>query len=988
LRLVAEEMERDPLWAPWVKTLFYSAVAGSEDYLAAGLSIDWDEYVGLIPKPVVGVVSPEWAAKHFTKDNIPRGVISLTLTTVYTVMDRSPNEWERELMAANLGYDEWAVAAVILGLNCMHPAVLSWLVERHLHWLPLNKWKDDLKPLLDSLRRCPYLVGVPLPQQEVYRLRKIFTCTYRSDEEADWPAQVDVREQTLPVHMVLNNRGLLQRKGWTDRIDAALRDIWNKVIGDQVASARQVTIDEWWESRWAWAPSGSTSNRHLLKPINQADVRLAPSDRAGKKTVFEEMPDDAPFKILASTPIEIARPSTKPEPGGKQRALFASADESFIVASYASLNVEKFMNVDGIVGKQTPSDVAAWVVRSATARPCTWWLSLDYSAYNEGHEHRDMASVSWQAARAWARIGGVTPWAQQRALAAMWVACSHMNVWVSWPSGARRTFAGLFSGHRDTARDNSVLHGAYARIAEEDALKLDPALRINSRAFCGDDEDTEFDDWIGSLHYYIVHLMQGHALKPTKQAGGKTHEFLQRIFVPGQHPLRPLWSMLAQTASGNWYKDSNIWYSAAIPAVSDNCWQLHVRGMPLVWARRLAVETLNAMMRTPGEDGWTRLEWWKYRNGDKPHPLWYGLGADFEAPPDVMPKVVPHHDVSGNATAAWIRKQRRRFTLMDETKWEQYAAECMKDSYNRLYTRERLKLQTAAAAELWPARSSEIPVSDFTVGELPPMDPLVLYRLCAGQPGDRRPASMDEVASRFGIDARLLSLIGGFDRLLAQARPEMAAFYEHPAVPSLFDLRLYRTDDALTSWAKNTQAIAMMLPLGTTPKPRRGMEVLSADKVPVNVVDVYYAPNGAGKTTFARASNGRIIDADALLLEVSEWRELLRLARKVDRPQVSAQISAFIANEMVSRGATGMAWQAAPHTWLAPRAMRTFDVRITIVRPQRQLLMERLSQRGWSAEYIHKRLDEWDAGVTRIFTTPRLTSAERHNITIQDEFKA
>ncbi|GFM95113.1 RNA-dependent RNA polymerase [viral metagenome] len=896
------------------------------------------------------------------------------MTTVFSVLDREPVLWERELWAVNAGHPEWSAAAIVLGLNCMPPSVLAWLVERRIQQLPLNIWRTELKPFMDAIRRCPRLVNCTASPVEVLSLRKMLNCTWRDKTEADWEEQERVRMHEPAVHMALLPNGLLSRNAWRQMMDTELHELAMRVIGQQTDGVQQPGLLEWWDSRWAWAPSGSTSNRHLFAGLIASDDRLDTGARAGKKAAFEEMDDAAVLRVLLSPPIDVARASTKPEPGGKQRPLFASDDENFMVASYASLNIEKFMNVDGIVGKQTPADVAEWAVRSHNLQLGTTWLSLDYSAYNEGHELIDLYTLNMALGRAWLTAGPATRASLERALCCRWVARAHMNAWISRDGVLKRAISGLFSGHRNTARDNSLLHGAYAKVATRCALYVDECAASLYAAYCGDDEDAEFTDWIAALHYYVIHRLCGHEMKPSKQMAGRQHEFLQRVFVPGEHPLRPLWAMLAQTASGNWYSDTFIWYEMAIPAVSDNCWGLHVRGMPLVWARRLAVETLNAMMRTPSptDAGWDKLEWWKYRNGKQPHPLWHGLGNECHIPPALVEKVPPGVGASGRATDAWIRKQRRRFTLQDPLRWDEYRRECMTESYNKLYTRVRVDQQATKAKTDWPARESAIPLCDFAIGELQPISAHRLYDMCAAQPGDRRPVSTDELAARFGVDAKLLQLIGGFHEMLTQLAPHEASLYENPLEERQIDLRLYKTDDALTSWAKNTAAVVTYYkpiphPL---PLPKLGMSLQTAP-----TLHVMLAPNLAGKTTYVHDRSG-VLDGDLLLLEHEGWRQRLRLTRKWPWAQDAAMMSQAVWNACVRRQANTIVWQVGLSTWLAPRSHRAFDVLVTLVDPGIAELIRRGLNRCWSPEMTAKRYQRWLDGVAPAKWRHLLTAAE------------
>jgi len=102
-------------------------------------------------------MGPVAMSEAFSKGDSGTGsIIQLTITTVYEVLQRAPNSWERELMGANLGHMQWSVAAMILGINSLSAAHRRLLIdEYHMHWVPLNLWRVVFKDWIVALRRCP-----------------------------------------------------------------------------------------------------------------------------------------------------------------------------------------------------------------------------------------------------------------------------------------------------------------------------------------------------------------------------------------------------------------------------------------------------------------------------------------------------------------------------------------------------------------------------------------------------------------------------------------------------------------------------------------------------------------------------------------------------------------------------------------------------------------------------------------------------------------
>jgi hypothetical protein len=969
-----------PLEGSWVKTLFLNGLAGAEDYLRCGLATA--QPVVTEARPVrLKHVNPELCKERFTRGDVPRGSYPLTLTTVYTVLARHPEPWEEELMGANVGGPEWSVAAMILGMNCLEPQTRQYLVTARMHWVRLECWPQQFKQWATAARRCPALEGVD-DKLAGYRIRKVFNCCLRNKDAADWEAEYSNRTDGVKVHFALDGLNLSHTM-WTRMVAAKLKGIATDVVSSTINAQKLPSMEEWWASRWGWAPSGSTSLRRKIKDGEAADERLGTQSRPGKKTIVENLPEDFPQQTLLARPGDVARASTKNEPGGKNRALYAHMDEAFFVASYASLHVEKFMNTGGMVGKQTPADVARWLAASNQMLPADVWTSIDYADFNQGHETKDMAMLDFAFAAAWKAQAKSRPELWQRYRCSLWVALSHFRRYVSWPSGgATRILGGLWSGHRNTARDNTILHKAYAEVADAQLKKFMPHASKGYEAYCGDDEDTKHNSFPAALMYYLIHDLNGHALGPAKQMAGRTHEFLQRIAVPGQHTIRPLFAMLAQTASGNWYKDNYTWYGNAVGAVSDNCWELYVRGMPIRWARTLAAETLNAMMRVPTEQGWYQLEWWAMRNGTKGHPLWVGLPGAENTAPALTAKVAPRVGVPTNATDAWINKLKPYAPGASQAQWDTYRRELAADSYSKVLVDTRLTRQREETLDLWPPRSSTVPQACFgaPAPEPPPFN-VVLGELTA-QPGDRRPASIDEVASRFGMDARFLQLAGGFKEILPRLPPEMAARYEEPCEVRLVDWRYHATDPAITSWATNTQAVAMKRSRGAVAKtwrPHDWKETLT----------IIMAPNLAGKSTFAkkvRANGGKLVDGDEILNGVEQLRQLLRWGRHhrdVDPQAVWNCVQEAMAKAM----ATTIMWQTNPQCWLPRKESRSFAIKVIVVDPGCAELLSRRDARWWTEEAVKQRYDKWKRVVAEFLGGDSLTEIEKRGVSEHTSFE-
>lgn len=116
----------------------------------------------------------------------------------------------------------------------------------------------------------------------------------------------------------------------------------------------------------------------------------------------------------------------------------------------------------------------------------------------------------------------------QKAYCAIWTACSHLNAWHYEEDEPVRHWSGLWSGHRDTARDNTILHTVYSEIMKKLAKeKCGVEVQTYYHGKCGDDEDGLHHNWLSGVIFTGAHRICGFALNPIKQLVGEwEHEFL------------------------------------------------------------------------------------------------------------------------------------------------------------------------------------------------------------------------------------------------------------------------------------------------------------------------------------------------------------------------------------------------------------------------------------------------------------------------------
>lgn len=949
-------------WGPCLKILYFGAMAEEHSYRTMGAWVDMGKYdrgeCVAMPHGWSAHIAPEWCAANYSKEGNPRGSYCLTLTTVQEVLGRRHLvQWETEMLYANIGHHEWSVAAMILGLNSMKSATRDDIISANWHLVPLVRWRIVFKPHMVALRRCTGTSRANYCSGGGMDMRKMLNCTYRSADDADWETVMGCFTGGGRFHVMLADDGRGSHARWSRGVYTAALRMADVVVGQVATAGRVNTVVEYWESRWGWAPSGSTSNKAAVKEMRAEHKIDDKAVRGNKKSVFNSLPDGYIEQIMAGPAVDVCRCSTKCEPGGKQRDLEAHCDEAFVVAAYASLDVEKHMNYEGMVAKQTPADVCRWTIASNMMGPEQCWLSMDYTAYNLGHSTADLQTLSRTYAIAWERAAVDKQVASEKAAAHRWVARSLGRRFMVQGNKVSRCMSGLWSGHRNTSRDNTQMHEIHSELALSDvALLTGRRVEPVYKGYSGDDEDILFEQWTEALLYYSMSVFHGHELGPAKQMAGRSHEFLQRISRPGEHCIRPMWAMLAQTASGNWYKDAYVWYGNAVAAVSDNCWGMYTRGMPVVWARALAYSTLNAQMRVPTDEGWHLLEWWRYRHGSAGHPLWAGTGGEIVELPKVTAKYRPRGKL-GFGTIAWMNKCERVVnTKIPLGRREGYGEMLSADVNSRLYEHDRLRTQRTETLQWWPERGSTVYRADMYQPAINAIPMRELLNEITAHATDRRPATAEEVASRFGVDMEFIKLVGGFDWLVSRLPSADVCKYEAPVERHAVAWKYYNADDAVTSWAVNSKAVAMK-------RPRPVMK--AGQKGDMDMV-ITYAPNAAGKTHYTRAArrNGkRVLDVDddqvlATLLRTRHGYGAL--AHTAVRDTVVAYVTDLVERRMYDEVVSQFPFGGIVDT----RTEAAQHVRYRVVCPEDSVLEARQRARGWTQEDIQRRRHRWDVALS------------------------
>lgn len=692
---------------------------------------------------------------------------------------------------ASAGELEASVAAAGLWGLCLNDRAWETITHMGVFRVPLGKWRSVYGDTLEKVQRyggVKCTCGYTDNSADLY-LRKLLSLIGRDLGDADWQQESDRRNPSYryrawPLPNGTRSPGVQLR--------AELRHI-GQLAPELVSAVRENALParEWWADRGVTTPTGSTSLRWLVKE-NAAlmeDDRVSSQDRPDKCTVAQTLPDGfLEYVIYRTRPWTWARLSTKPEHGFKRRALYAADDISVAISAYASAAMEQRWQADGVCLRQDPAQLARWydLSTSGEGQPGEsgiTWLSLDYSDFNKEHGNIHMAYLNCILAETWLSGGSDQKTGCDKAAASLWLSRANCNAWLRREGQWERSWSGLWSGSRDTARDNTLFHKAYSNTASEWCAHhwggyLSPSVVYVS----GDDEDGRFYDWTSMALYAFAHEAMGFHINRIKQmVGARHHEFLQRE-MRGEHMTRPLASVLANVATGSWYKRDTASVTDHIDAISANLWEAHRRGCPLDLARCVAGRLLDRLVVGEG----MHLEWYRFRNGKLrdaglQHPIWAGsLGATESTPQgDYHREEVYNPDMVARASAARVAKVASVLELSPEEA-SRYGRALTARGYRGLYkSYHARKAREGLVAALGGRRSvkmycserqgaSASALSGPTPLDTTPQGRELLRRVVRCTDDADRMVGINEVLARLGLDLEVVRAIGSIPEALAR----------------------------------------------------------------------------------------------------------------------------------------------------------------------------------------------------------------------------
>jgi hypothetical protein len=451
------------------------------------------------------------------------------------------------------------------------------------------------------------------------KLRRLQALAGRDTTEADWPATLKEFNG-----MWRRKRQVFSGSEWSAAAYNAVRFHSLKRIAKEAVrvSAKHggETLRSWWSRRWFSTPGGSSSISK--QRVREANPGLELTQFEVDKKVAIEVYDYNELVSWVDGPAYcLARCSTKHEPGFKNRALQAGNDEHSFISSYVSDGMEHQYKANGVVISQKPQDVAEWY-SIQLSHFADWHVSYDYSSWNQQVMNEDMAYLNYSIASEFLKIG--TDWSVDKAIAAAWLGDSNTSQYLKIQDQTHRTLFGLYSGSRNTARDNSLIHEMYQdAIAESFYNICGSRLDMKATRKSGDDETCVTKNLVEALIYVRCVEETGFDGKRSKLmiAQGNS-EFLQLVLDSNKKPTYPVAPVIAVFSSGNWYKKPVRDYPSIVPSLVDQIWNMVREGMDINFGRALLASTADWFMQIPTADGLVAIDWMAYMpKTDPPHPL-------------------------------------------------------------------------------------------------------------------------------------------------------------------------------------------------------------------------------------------------------------------------------------------------------------------------------------------------------------------------------
>jgi len=541
---------------------------------------------------------------RFKFSSPPGGYDSMARLTVRTIvkawlkMNKKPlrDKLIRESLFFQTQQDTNAVIALLIYLHLENDSIIAFFEETKLHCYPMERW-PDLKSNFDTIRQTGWLTPNIYDCKAAMLTRKIVCLIGRDTAEADWKQQS--LQRTSPGPLRKTDMNLAKSKSQKVKFEV-IDEIATRVITSLKTGPGQTTLLKYFSERLEHAPGGS-SDIDKDKVKEYFNLQKSRQIQITKQVAYEIYDYPDLIEWLLTAPRIIARGSTKHEPGKKNRDLEATDDISSFMASYASDGIENRFHWRGTVISQTPAEILQWWYQQVAGY--RWWVSYDYTSYNLYNNVEDMVYLNIALAEKWLTLHEQTgePSYLDKAYAALWTAESHYAAVLKTPIGDIRNLRGLFSGSRDTMRDNTLLHVYYNELAFIMYKKITGQARDHTTMLkSGDDEVGGFHN---QLDCYVYVRSLEHAGLVGKRSklliAERTSEFLQLMVDEEGSMTYPIASAIATFVSGNWYKEPVRRIEEYFKSLTDQVWNFGREGVNVDLCRYLVEETMDWFCRVP-----------------------------------------------------------------------------------------------------------------------------------------------------------------------------------------------------------------------------------------------------------------------------------------------------------------------------------------------------------------------------------------------------
>lgn len=933
-----------------------------------------DGWTKAIGKIVLSVYGEEAERKSDMPRRKPVGGMPVTMTAAMVEMampgvgplmellhNRSPESDESEVAGTT-------VALVALPGDVAREVLIDGWLD-----VPLVDWCTDLKGVLTDIRRTLKFGSVE--GEQLLSLRKLLNVTIRVNGDSDYNNENFNRACVITrKHMWGVNPAKAKKSAFTQYEEAFIRQgqiVLRECYSEYQPDMATKTAKDFWDERSIRGASGASK---AIKKIEMLDHRLGSNDRPGKKVLVEHLDGHAWRRAFMEEPSNRAYYFVKPEPGKKLRSLYATYDEETFISAFANQGVENHMGASkGVMVRQTPRDVLEWMCASAGGRAGpeadgAFWLSTDYSDYNSEHTIFEMCALNV--------IGAVLLTErnakfhnEEKAGALAWTAHGMLHSYIVYGKQGKfaecvtmkegvdgikytRVVNGLYSGTRATARDNTWIHKIDMEIAKHEMPDYISADDFKWEALCGDDEDVAFTDEAAAAVYVSTLAPMGHALNPVKQlAGHHNHEFLQLTAARNVRVEKPLNTLLATLATGNWYTQLGTWLQTAVNGVVSNYWEMYCRGLNLQHARRFAAVTLDRLMVAddpymPEEERTKKpLEWWKFRNSPELPPL-FEMG-------DGNCTGLPRFEAVIESDASWARMGAKDYVATHGSLLKHLPRRIKKEfeetvlgqSMGATFKTWQQKKARSWCFRNWPERECRA-IEELRKHEdwrLIQRDTIDLAELRWGVPRSKQMLTEESVCGLMGVPFFVARRLGGAENLGGFVSLEQWGRYQHVGQQFItlsgngYELQMNLR--AIITWC-------------ISPLPKyHGTKAMRAP----DTLEYVYMGNGSGKTYLCERNRG-MQDLDAV------WMDKYGSIRQ--RCDAVAAHSSFSAHMRVTQELLRLAMtrgsmllgQVSPKEMIGGAQRAGINLRVTYYDPGSDVRATRMARRGWDSAKVQRRL--------------------------------